>query len=81
MNILFLVTSEISLNMRSQIFFSRSLVLWGDGFVLNVCYEEGVIIGQGLKCYSTHHSMFHLMNYSNMQLFLLLDQGEGTIIL
>jgi hypothetical protein len=49
MNILFLVTSEINLNLRSQIFFSRSLVLWGDGFVLNVCYEEGVIIGQGLN--------------------------------
>jgi hypothetical protein len=24
-------------------------VLWGVGFVLDVCYEKGVIIGQGLN--------------------------------
>jgi hypothetical protein len=49
MNILFSVTSKISLKMRSQIFFSRSSMPWGARFVPSVCYEEGMIIRQGLN--------------------------------
>jgi hypothetical protein len=49
MSILFLVAFEISLKMISQIFFSRSSVLWGDGLVYGVCYDKGVRIGQGMN--------------------------------
>jgi hypothetical protein len=49
MSILFSIASEISFKMRSQIFFSRSWVLWGVGLVLGVYYEKGMRIGQGLS--------------------------------
>jgi hypothetical protein len=49
MSIMFSITSETSLKMKSQIFFSGTSVLWGVRFVPGVYYEEGMRIGQGLS--------------------------------
>jgi hypothetical protein len=38
-------------------------------------------LGKDWTCYSTHRSKFHSMDCSNMQLFLLLDQGERSYTL
>jgi hypothetical protein len=48
MNILFSVVSETSLKMIPQIFFLRSLVLWGVGLILGVYCEEGVCRNRSL---------------------------------
>jgi hypothetical protein len=49
MNILFSLVFEISLKMRSQIFFARFSILYGTRLVLGVCYKQGMKIGQGLN--------------------------------
>jgi hypothetical protein len=77
MNILILVASETSLKVRSQMFFLRSLVLWGVGLILHVRCKEGVRIGQGLSMLFNPLSM----NYNNVQLFIFLDHGKGALIL
>ncbi len=80
MNILFSIVFKINLKMKSQIFFAWFLVLQRIGLVPNVYCKQGLKI-EGSTSYSTPYSKFHSVNYSNVQLFLLLDQGKRTLIL
>jgi len=49
MNIIFSIASKTNLKMRSHIFFSWFTILWVTRFILFVCCEKNMKIGQGLS--------------------------------